>query len=258
MYHDVVPDDELDSSGFPGATAGVYKVGRSRFRAQLSAVAKARGDSPILAPELVRAAPRERIPFLLTFDDGGVSAHTEVAAELDRLGWRGHFFVTTDLIDRPSFLSREQIRDLHARGHVVGSHSRSHPTRMALCSPAELLEEWRASTEVLAQLLGEPVTTASVPGGYYRRRVAEAAATAGIDALFTSEPTTSCHEVDGCLVIGRYMVQKWTSPEAVAGLAAGALGPRVRQQVLWQSKKAAKRVAGRPYLWARSTLLRNL
>jgi peptidoglycan/xylan/chitin deacetylase (PgdA/CDA1 family) len=254
MYHDVVPDDELDSSGFPGSAAAAYKISRRRFREQLSAVAVARGDSPLLAPELVESTPRGRVPFMVTFDDGGLSAHTDIAGELEERGWRGHFFVTTDLIDRPSFLSRDQIRDLHDKGHVIGSHSRSHPTRMALCNAAHVLEEWRTSTEVLAELVGRRVTTASVPGGYYARRVAEAAAAAGIEALFTSEPTARCHSVDGCLVIGRYAIQQRTSPEVAAGLASGALAPRVRQQVLWQSKKVLKKLGGRQYLKARAML----
>jgi peptidoglycan/xylan/chitin deacetylase (PgdA/CDA1 family) len=257
MYHDVVPEDELDSSGFPGATAGAYKVGRRQFQEQLRAVATARGDSPIVASELFRSASRSGIPFMLTFDDGGVSAHAYIAGELEELGWRGHFFVTTDLIGRASFLSREQIRDLHERGHVIGSHSRSHPTRMARCTAAELVDEWTTSSEVLSELISERVTTASVPGGHYARSVGQAAAAAGIEGLFTSEPTARCREVDGCLVIGRYAVQQWTSPATVAGYASGALAPRVTQQILWQSKKVAKKLGGRQYLRVRTAIRGN-
>lgn len=256
MYHDVVPDEDLDSSGFPGATSGAYKVGRRQFQEQLRAVARARGDTPSLAPELVRSAPRERIPFMITFDDGGVSAHTHVADALEGLGWHGHFFVTTDLIGRPSFLSREQIRDLHERGHVIGSHSRTHPTRMALCTPAKLLDEWGTSIEVLSELIDAKVTTASVPGGYYARHVAETAAAVGVEVLFTSEPTHKSSRVDGCLVIGRYAIQRRTSPAAVAGLATGAVVPRLTQQALWQSKKVAKKLGGRQYVKARAAVKR--
>jgi peptidoglycan/xylan/chitin deacetylase (PgdA/CDA1 family) len=257
MYHDVVPDGKLESSGFAGVTAAPYKLGRRQFREQLRAIAGARGDAPIVAPELIRPARRERIPFMLTFDDGGVSAYTDIAVELEKLGWRGHFFIPTELIGRPSFLSREQIRDLHGRGHLIGSHSHTHPVRMAVCGAAELLDEWTISTEVLSELIGEGVTTASVPGGYYARSVAKAAAVAGIEALFTSEPTARCRRVDGCLVIGRYAVQQWTSPAAAAGLASGALVPRLTQQVLWQSKKAAKTLGGGQYLKLRAAVRRR-
>jgi peptidoglycan/xylan/chitin deacetylase (PgdA/CDA1 family) len=256
MYHDVVPEEELDSSGFPGAAAAAYKVGVQRFRQQLSAVAAARADAPITATDFVRSAPRKPVPFMLTFDDGGVSAHTVVAGELEQLGWRGHFFITTDLIGRPFFMSREQIRDLHERGHVIGTHSRTHPTRMARCSAAQLLDEWSTSAQVLSELIAQRITTASVPGGYYAKNVAQAAAEAGIKALFTSEPTARCREISGCLVIGRYAVQRSTPPDAVAGFASGALAPRVRQHLLWQSKKVAKKLGGRQYLRVRAAVRR--
>jgi len=47
-----------------------------------------------------RRNDREAEFVLLTFDDGGVSCHGPVADVLDRMGWRGHFFVPTDLIGR--------------------------------------------------------------------------------------------------------------------------------------------------------------
>jgi hypothetical protein len=156
--------------------------------------------------------------------------------------------VTTDYIGRPAFLTAGQIRDLRRRGHEIGAHSRSHPTRMSRCSPGQLLDEWRGSREALSQILGEPVAVASVPGGYYARAVAEAAARAGLTTLYTSEPTGRPWCVDGCTVLGRYTVYRGMSVSTVAGLAAGRLGPCLRQSALWNAKKLAKAVGGEGYL----------
>jgi peptidoglycan/xylan/chitin deacetylase (PgdA/CDA1 family) len=197
----------------------------------------------------------DSLPWLLTFDDGGASAATVIAAMLEARGWRGHFFVTTGRVGSPAFLSREQIRDLRGRGHVVGSHSETHPLRMSYCPEEELFGEWRRSLDFLSELLGEEVRVASVPGGYYSRAVAETAARAGVRQLFTSEPTERVNEVDGCLVFGRYGVQRWTSPEAVAGIVAGRFLPRRRQQLVWAAKKLTKRVGGDYYLRARRALI---
>jgi hypothetical protein len=139
--------------------------------------------------------------------------------------------------------------------HSVGCHSQTHPQRMSHCTKAELLDEWRCSLEFLSEVLGTTVRVASVPGGYYSRAVAEAAARAGVGQLFTSEPTERVDEVDGCLVFGRYGVQRWTSPEAVAGIAAGRFLPRRRQQLVWSAKKLTKRVGGDYYLRARRALI---
>jgi peptidoglycan/xylan/chitin deacetylase (PgdA/CDA1 family) len=255
MYHDVVEDGLFDSSGFPGAHAALYKMERGPFEEHLAAIRKAihgRAPAGIIDP----AAPWPRQwPVFLTFDDGGSSAFSPIACLLEKHGWRGHFFMTTDQIDRPGFLTREQIRGLRMRGHLIGSHSCSHPTRMASCSWDQLLTEWTASRNILEEILSEPVTVASVPGGYYSRKVGEAAATAGLRALFTSEPTTAVERVNGCLVLGRYAVKKGMGPAVSAGLAAGRTFPRLKQEALWKTKKAAKFLGGGAYVRIQKLLL---
>src|SRR5437879_513325 len=115
MYHDVVEDGNYASSGFPGEGADLYKLGRREFARHLEAIRAAIGSREVC----------------LTFDDGGVSAYERVAGMIEQFDWRGYFFVTTDWIGRPGFLNAAQICELDRRGHVMGSHSCSHPTRMA-------------------------------------------------------------------------------------------------------------------------------
>src|SRR5450759_2938016 len=216
MYHDVVENGEFESSGFSGVAAHVYKLRREDFVRHLDAIAA----STAAAVGTVRQL--EGRPVLLTFDDGGVSFHHPIADLLESRGWRGHFFITTDRIGTPGFLTEAQLRELHRRGHIIGSHSCSHPTRMAALNRADLDREWRQSIARLSAVLGDAVKVASVPGGYYSRDVAESAAAAGIEALFTSEPTAQVGMLNGCRVLGRYVVQRGMSPAWSAGFAAGS------------------------------------
>jgi peptidoglycan/xylan/chitin deacetylase (PgdA/CDA1 family) len=245
LYHDVVPRGREDDSGFPGAGAARYKLTPDEFAEHLAAINRAAG---------LAAATSE---LLLAFDDGGVSALDPIADLLERHGLRGSFFITTDHIGTATFLSAAQIHELRRRGHTIGSHSCSHPARMSCCSREELLREWRQSCGVLNDILGELVTVASVPGGYYSRAVAEAAAEAGIRILFNSEPTTRTRTVDGCLVLGRYTVYRGMSARTAAALAVGRRWPRWRQALWWNVKKAVKAVGGRAYLGLREKLLRR-
>lgn len=254
MYHDVVERSQWDTSGFPGADAALYKLEREDFAKHLAAIAGSAQEKPASVLEVL-ANRREKSSFMLTFDDGGVSAYDRVAEMLETKGWRGHFFITSDYIGSSGFLSGDQIRELHQRGHIIGSHSSSHPQRMYRCTVEELLHEWQTSLDCLSQLVGKPVVTASVPGGYFSRKVARAASRAGIKALFTSEPTATCFEVDGCLVIGRYAVQRGMKPETAARLARGDIGPRLRQKLFWNAKKAAKLLGGEYYLKLRQSIL---
>jgi len=174
---------------------------------------------------------------------------------LDEFGWKAHFFVTSGRVDTAGFLSGGQIRELRRRGHVVGSHSHSHPTRMAHCSDAELDNEWQRSVECLSGILGEPVRVASVPGGYYSRRVASAAARAGIGLLFNSEPVARAHSVDGCLVLGRFTAQRATPAAWAAAVAAGNRAVLGREYLFWNAKKLAKALLGTIWLRARVIFL---
>ncbi len=253
MYHDVVEGLEHQRSGFPSTDAAIYKLEPVEFVEHMKAISLALRGKPDNALSL---NPAERhVSFFLTFDDGGVSAYSHVADQLDRLGWVGHFFVSTGYMGQPSFLSRGQIRELVRRGHVVGSHSHTHPLRMASCSPEELRTEWQTSVEIISEIIGAPVRVASVPGGYYSRRVAEAASLAGIEVLFNSEPTTTIQRVDGCMVLGRYGIQRQTSPGEAASLATGQGISRIRQGVLWNIKKCFKRIGGGHYLTVRKIMI---
>jgi len=249
LYHDVVGGRDWDASGFPGRAAAGYKLDLDDFErhlAAVSAVAARRGTVRDVLQHTVGPPP-----VLLTFDDGGASAYAYVADLLERAGWRGHFFITTDYLDAPKFVTRAQVRELAARGHVIGTHSCSHPLRMSACSWDRLVAEWGRSAAILSDVLGEPVRIASVPGGAFSRRVAAAAAAAGIAVLFTSEPMVRCRIVDDCVVIGRYALRRGTRAAAAAALASGSLGARLAQFWSWNLKKVAKAVGGEGYsvLW---------
>src|SRR5262249_29490768 len=106
-------------------------------------------------------------------------------------------------------------------------------------------------------ILGRRPCVASVPGGFYSRRVAEAAASVGITVLFNSEPTAKVGKVGECFILGRYCLQQGMSAGTAAALASGSLPPRLFQFVIWNSKKAAKYVAGPLYYSVRKSLLKD-
>lgn len=256
LYHDAIEPGEPDGSGFPGPGPAVYKLPSSEMAAQFEALVGA-GFQPVsILPTLDASGEGEIPPRFLTFDDGGISAIRIIAGLLESRHWVGHFFVTTGKIGLPAFLDREAIRELDRRGHVIGSHSHTHPPRISALDPQQLREEWHRSTTLLAELLGHPVLVASVPGGFYSRAVAEAAEAAGIRALFTSEPVKHMEAVGACAVLGRYAVRRGTTPEqAVALSTGGRSAEQVRQYLLWNVKKVVKAAGGDRYLAWRRRLL---
>ncbi len=252
-YHDVI-DEAAEALAATGPVKMLYKLDRRDFCNHLRAIRLQAGEADVQTIGERRAWRRGQ-PVFLTIDDGALSGYTCVADELELHNWRGHFFVTTDWIGQPGYMDRWQIRELRARGHVIGSHSRTHPERMSQLSWGEMLKEWFESCDTLSGILGERIRVASVPGGFYSRRVAAAASAAGIEVLFTSEPTTHASVVDGCMVLGRYSIQRRTPFGSSGAIAAGESWPRWRQTVSWKAKKAVKAVTGERYLTIRRFLL---
>ncbi|REJ68536.1 MAG: hypothetical protein DWQ31_07685 [Planctomycetota bacterium] len=243
LYHDVVENGDYDASGFRDGAARRYKLDRDEFVKHLDAIAAATSRPPVTVYDLDKQ-PATPCPVTIGFDDGGVSALTIIAAEFNARGWPAHFFVTTDYIGTPGFLDAAQIRELHAMGHVIGSHSCSHPNPMAACDDEQLRDEWTHSIARLSDILGEPVRVGSIPGGAYGTNVARAAAAAGIDRLFTSEPTTRTWQVDGCTLLGRFGIEVEDAPAKAADFVSGKWTTHTKEYVVWNGKKFLKRAGG--------------
>ncbi|HEY1771773.1 MAG TPA: polysaccharide deacetylase family protein [Gammaproteobacteria bacterium] len=250
LFHDVYVSDPAES-GFGGEGAARYKLPLADFQLQLTKLAEVLRYPPVLVTD--RTWSVGPTPVAFTVDDGGVSYFAELAGQLEERGWRGHCFITTGWIGRHGFMSKQQLRELHGRGHVIGSHSVSHPARFSACGRTQMSREWSESLKTLQDILGAEVQSASVPGGYYSRQVAETAAEAGITTLFTSEPETRIQRVAGCRVLGRYAIRRGDGHDYPARLAAASASARHAAWLKWNAKKTLKVVlgAGYPKLTAR-------
>ena len=243
LFHDVYRRDPAES-GFSSPGADRYKLTIDQLAAQLDGVRAARGDDPVLATDLFGTPHAHDLPVLITVDDGGRSFHREFADQLEARGWRGHAFVSTDFIGRSGFLTGEELRDLDRRGHVIGSHSASHPPRFSRCRRDEMLDEWTRSRQRLEDILGHEVIIASLPGGYFSPTVAETAAEAGLRVLFTSEPVTRTSQHGACTLVGRYAIRAGVDPGFSGRLVERGRWTRSEEWASWQMKGLLKPVLG--------------
>lgn len=244
LFHDVFVSDPAES-GFVSEAAHRYKLSVADFDAQLAHIAQLRSDAPLAAGVL--SGPVGNVPpYTITFDDGGVSYHTLIADRLDARGWRGYCFVSTGLIGRPGFLDARQLRELDARGHVIGSHSASHPARFSTLPFDAMVREWRDSRARLEDVLGHAVQVASVPGGYFSPTVARAADEAGVTMLFTSEPVTTVVAGRPAL-LGRFTIRRGDAPDAAMRFLAAAPWARSSAWLSWNAKGLAKPLLGPAY-----------
>lgn len=216
MYHEVTDDPK--TSGFQRPGALPYTLTKVAFARHLDAIAGGQ-VKPELVSELDLSGNGGHRHLLLTFDDGGASA-LYAAEELQRRGWKAHFFIITGRIGERTFLKPADIKTLRAMGHIVGTHSHTHPD-IFRALPRELMAtEWRVSRAILEALLGEPCVTASVPGGDISRVVLESAADNGVRYLFTSEPLLRPERIGDSWVFGRVILKAGVSPATIRALVS--------------------------------------
>ena len=212
-YHEIT--DVPSASGFQRPGARPYTLTPRAFAAHLDQMAASEAR-PMRVTDI--DFTRSGRCLVLTFDDGGKSA-VHAGDALARRGWIGHFFIVSSLIGTRTFATAGDIRYLASCGHVVGTHTHTHPDIFPDLTPERMLEEWRTSGNAISEIVGAPCPTASVPGGDISRQVLESAARAGVQYLFTSEPWLSPRAIDGCRVLGRFCPKVGTSPDRIRELA---------------------------------------
>lgn len=65
-------------------------------------------------------------PVMLTFDDTDEEQFTIGAKEMDKYGFKGVFFIMTISINKPRYMTKEQINELSTKGHAIESHTWDH------------------------------------------------------------------------------------------------------------------------------------
>lgn len=165
-FHDVVAADLGRFRRFLDHAAASFDIVGPEAAATLVA---GRGDEP----------RRDRL--LLAFDDGFESNH-HAAVILSERGIRGLFFVMPSFVDRSldewtawhrgrgrdAFpirtcgsrrgLSRTQIREMVAMGHVIGGHNDAHRNLGAITAPAEIAAEIDHAVDGVAEITGAACT----------------------------------------------------------------------------------------------------
>jgi peptidoglycan/xylan/chitin deacetylase (PgdA/CDA1 family) len=118
----------------------------------------------------------------ITFDDGYEDNHSYALPILSKHGVPATFFITAGLVNRDPTVARrlrwlwgcdlddivpldwEQVRELHASGMQIGSHTYSHPN-LARLSAVEAEHELRRSTDIISDQLGGAVDLFAYPFG---------------------------------------------------------------------------------------------
>ncbi|MCC7016138.1 MAG: polysaccharide deacetylase family protein [Rhodospirillales bacterium] len=84
------------------------------------------------------------------------------------------------------WLEADRLRSLKDEGHVVGLHSHSHPMLIGMETPESQYAEYKASRDILSDVLGKPPLTMSHPNNSYSRATLDILDDLGIALGFRS------------------------------------------------------------------------
>lgn len=239
MYH------ELETAGRPlcedGAGYARYVVGADDFRQHLSHLQSNRLRGVSVGEALKKDesdAVTKRV--CMTFDDGCETDLLFAAPALKEIGFDATFYVTVGHLNRRSYMSESQLRELSGQGFDIGSHSMTHCYLHDL-PDARVREEVAGSKERLEQLTGRAVAHFSCPGGRWDARVARFAREAGYESVATSAVGVNTRASDP-FKLSRVAVTRGTTAYEVLRVSRGEglAARRARVAVL----DVAKRVLG--------------
>jgi peptidoglycan/xylan/chitin deacetylase (PgdA/CDA1 family) len=123
----------------------------------------------------------------LTFDDGWASDYEIVFPILKKFCMTATFFITSEWVGKPGYVSWPQLEKMAAAGMEIGSHSASHPYLTSI-SDKDIEKELVSSKREIENNLGINISAVSFPHGDHNCSVIKAANNAGYRSLFTSVP----------------------------------------------------------------------
>jgi peptidoglycan/xylan/chitin deacetylase (PgdA/CDA1 family) len=163
-WHQIRAATASDSAG-----DRTYIVSPKTLAAQLDALDRA-GYHSVTGPALVaHVALRKRLPrkpVLLTFDDASAGQYTRALPLLRRHHFVATFFVMTVVLDKPGWLTSDQVRRLDRAGMTIAPHTYDHHA-----VPQYRGDDWNtqlvAPAARLAKLVGHPVRLFAYPFGLW-------------------------------------------------------------------------------------------
>jgi len=148
-----------------------YTVTPANFADQMKALSD--GGYHTILPEqlkeyLADGTPLPEKPVMLTFDDTDGEQYTIGAKEMNKYGFKGVFFIMTVSINRPNYMTKEQLIELSNTGHGIEAHTWDHHMVTKYSG-----DDWKLQLEKpkkkLEDIVGKPVRYFAYPFGLWNQ-----------------------------------------------------------------------------------------
>lgn len=127
---------------------------------------------------LLRPTPLTGLPIIITLDDGYRDAYENALPLLIKYGFTATFYVLVNGLNKPAYLTWDEVIELKKAGMNIGSHTLHHPNLPTLTTE-NLTFEIRESKRILDERLNQNTTDFCYPYGAYDHRALQAVNQAG-------------------------------------------------------------------------------
>jgi peptidoglycan/xylan/chitin deacetylase (PgdA/CDA1 family) len=117
----------------------------------------------------IQAARNLQKCVVITFDDGYRDFYTHAFPILEEYGFKATMFIVSALTqehrclrDQEEFLTWDEVREVHAAGMRIGSHTLTHPELHSM-RPSQIEDEIRRSKHVIEGKLGVAIQSFAYP-----------------------------------------------------------------------------------------------
>jgi peptidoglycan/xylan/chitin deacetylase (PgdA/CDA1 family) len=149
-----------------------YIVPVDAFKQQMKMLADS-GYHTILPDELyaylANGAALPSKPVMLTFDDTDLEQYSIAYPEMQKYHFKAVFFIMTVSLNRPRYMSSQQVKELSDAGNIIGSHTWDHHNVKQYQG-----KDWEIQidkpTKLLESITGKPIRYFAYPFGLWNKQ----------------------------------------------------------------------------------------
>jgi peptidoglycan/xylan/chitin deacetylase (PgdA/CDA1 family) len=169
-----------------GKEARAITVTPGNFAAHMKMLADS-GFTPILPDDLfagyTKGIKLPSRPVIITFDDNTLSQYQHALPVLNKYHFKAVFFVMTVSIGKSNFMTKTQLQQLQAEGHVIAAHTWDHHKVSAYKAP-----DWKIQLDQpfhsLQVITGKPVKYFAYPYGVWTQTAIDSLQNKGVRMAF--------------------------------------------------------------------------
>jgi len=127
--------------------------------------------------------PLPEKPIMITFDDGRKEQYTIGAEIMEKYDFRGVFFIMTVSLGKKHYMSRDDVKALSDKGHIIGCHTWDHHKVTSYKNEDWTLQISKPKKQ-LEDITQKPVTSFAYPYGVWNYTAADSLKSKGFTTAF--------------------------------------------------------------------------